>query len=104
MGRGLRRRVSREGGRGRGVRDQRGRLGAADRTSCVLGERSRRGLALHVPRGPLHVVGSALASCGAGASLTVAGLLLAAGEGRRMGLPKALLADDSGVPYLDRAI
>ena len=36
--------------------------------------------------------------------MTVAGLLLAAGEGRRMGLPKALLADDAGVPYLDRAI
>jgi molybdenum cofactor cytidylyltransferase/nicotine blue oxidoreductase len=36
--------------------------------------------------------------------LTVAGILLAAGEGRRMGVPKALLADDGGVPYLDRAI
>ena len=36
--------------------------------------------------------------------MIVAGLLLAAGEGRRMGVPKALLADNDGVPYLDRAI
>jgi CTP:molybdopterin cytidylyltransferase MocA len=32
------------------------------------------------------------------------GLLLAAGSGSRMGLPKALLCDAAGVPYLDRAI
>lgn len=36
--------------------------------------------------------------------MTVAGLLLAAGEGRRMGTPKALLRDENGVPYIDRAI
>lgn len=36
--------------------------------------------------------------------MTVAGILLAAGEGRRMGVPKALLADNDGVPYLDRAV
>jgi CTP:molybdopterin cytidylyltransferase MocA len=36
--------------------------------------------------------------------VTVSGLLLAAGEGKRMGVPKALLCDDHGVPYLDRAI
>jgi CTP:molybdopterin cytidylyltransferase MocA len=36
--------------------------------------------------------------------MTVAGLLLAAGEGRRMGRPKALLCDDRGVPHLDRVI
>jgi CTP:molybdopterin cytidylyltransferase MocA len=35
---------------------------------------------------------------------TVAGLLLAAGAGRRMGGPKALLRDERGVPFLDRAI
>ena len=34
----------------------------------------------------------------------VAGLLLAAGAGRRMGGPKALLRDPHGVPYLDRAV
>jgi CTP:molybdopterin cytidylyltransferase MocA len=34
----------------------------------------------------------------------VVGLLLAAGEGRRMGAPKALLRDAGGVPYLERAI
>jgi CTP:molybdopterin cytidylyltransferase MocA len=34
----------------------------------------------------------------------VTGLLLAAGEGRRMGGPKALLRDAGGVPYLERAI
>ena len=34
----------------------------------------------------------------------VAGLLLAAGAGRRMGGPKALLRDPRGVPYLDRAV
>lgn len=34
----------------------------------------------------------------------VAGVLLAAGGGRRMGTPKALLLDERGVPYLDRAI
>jgi CTP:molybdopterin cytidylyltransferase MocA len=36
--------------------------------------------------------------------VTVAGLLLAAGEGRRMGRPKALLEDERGVPRLDRVI
>jgi CTP:molybdopterin cytidylyltransferase MocA len=36
--------------------------------------------------------------------VTVAGLLLAAGSGSRMGIPKALLRDADGVPYLDRAI
>ena len=32
------------------------------------------------------------------------GLLLAAGAGRRMGGPKALLRDRAGVPFLDRAV
>ena len=36
--------------------------------------------------------------------MSVAGLLLAAGEGRRMGIPKALLRDPGGVPYLDRVV
>jgi CTP:molybdopterin cytidylyltransferase MocA len=36
--------------------------------------------------------------------MTVVGLLLAAGEGRRMGQPKALLCDDRGVPFIDRTI
>lgn len=36
--------------------------------------------------------------------MSVVGLLLAAGAGRRMGLPKALLRDPHGVPYLDRAL
>jgi len=36
--------------------------------------------------------------------MTVRGLLLAAGAGRRMGGPKSLLRDPDGVPYLDRAI
>lgn len=35
---------------------------------------------------------------------TVRGLLLAAGAGRRMGVPKSLLRDACGVPYLDRAV
>jgi CTP:molybdopterin cytidylyltransferase MocA len=35
---------------------------------------------------------------------SVAGLLLAAGAGRRMGQPKALLRDAGGVPFLDRAV
>ena len=34
----------------------------------------------------------------------VAGLLLAAGAGRRMGQPKALLRDAAGVPFVDRAV
>ena len=34
----------------------------------------------------------------------IAGVLLAAGGGRRMGTPKALLRDEHGVPFLDRAI
>jgi CTP:molybdopterin cytidylyltransferase MocA len=34
----------------------------------------------------------------------VAGLLLAAGAGRRMGGPKSLLRDGHGVPYLDRTV
>jgi CTP:molybdopterin cytidylyltransferase MocA len=36
--------------------------------------------------------------------MSVTGLLLAAGAGRRMGGPKALLRDERGVPYLDRAV
>lgn len=36
--------------------------------------------------------------------MTVVGMLLAAGAGRRMGGPKALLRDHAGVPYVDRAI
>lgn len=36
--------------------------------------------------------------------MTVLGLLLAAGAGRRMGGPKALLHDRAGVPFLARAI
>jgi CTP:molybdopterin cytidylyltransferase MocA len=36
--------------------------------------------------------------------MTVAGLLLAAGEGRRMGGPKALLRDSHDVPFVDRAV
>ena len=36
--------------------------------------------------------------------MTVPGLLLAAGAGRRMGGPKALLRDAAGVPFLDRAV
>jgi CTP:molybdopterin cytidylyltransferase MocA len=35
---------------------------------------------------------------------TAAGLLLAAGAGRRMGRPKALLRDMQGVPFLSRAV
>ena len=35
---------------------------------------------------------------------SVAGLLLAAGAGRRMGGPKALLRDQDGVPFLDRGM
>jgi molybdenum cofactor cytidylyltransferase/nicotine blue oxidoreductase len=36
--------------------------------------------------------------------VTLVGLLLAAGAGRRMGGPKALLRDGRGVPFLDRMI
>jgi molybdenum cofactor cytidylyltransferase/nicotine blue oxidoreductase len=36
--------------------------------------------------------------------VTLAGLLLAAGAGRRMGRPKALLHDEHDVPFLDRAV
>ncbi|GAB3665213.1 nucleotidyltransferase family protein [Actinocorallia lasiicapitis] len=36
--------------------------------------------------------------------MTVAGLLLAAGAGRRYGLPKALARDESGEPFLDLAV
>jgi CTP:molybdopterin cytidylyltransferase MocA len=36
--------------------------------------------------------------------VSVAGLLLAAGAGRRMGGPKSLLRDVRGVPFLDRAV
>lgn len=35
---------------------------------------------------------------------TVAGLLLAAGAGTRMGRPKALLVDDDGTPWLARGV
>ena len=35
--------------------------------------------------------------------MSVAGLLLAAGAGRRMGTPKALLRDERDAPYVDRA-
>ena len=36
--------------------------------------------------------------------MTVLGVLLAAGAGRRMGTPKALLRDSNGTPFLARAI
>jgi CTP:molybdopterin cytidylyltransferase MocA len=36
--------------------------------------------------------------------MSLVGLLLAAGAGRRMGGPKALLRDEHGVPFLDRAV
>jgi CTP:molybdopterin cytidylyltransferase MocA len=36
--------------------------------------------------------------------VTVAGLLLAAGAGRRMGRPKALLREPDGTSFLDRAV
>jgi len=36
--------------------------------------------------------------------MSTAGLLLAAGAGSRMGTPKALLHDATGVPFLDRAV
>lgn len=36
--------------------------------------------------------------------MKLVGLLLAAGGGRRMGRPKALLRDGRGVPFLDRSI
>jgi CTP:molybdopterin cytidylyltransferase MocA len=36
--------------------------------------------------------------------VTTAGMLLAAGAGRRMGGPKALLRDANGVPFLDRCV
>lgn len=36
--------------------------------------------------------------------MSTAGVLLAAGGGRRMGTPKALLRDERDVPFLDRAI
>lgn len=36
--------------------------------------------------------------------MSVAGVLLAAGAGRRMGAPKALLRDEHNVPFLDRAV
>ncbi len=36
--------------------------------------------------------------------MTVLGLLLAAGAGRRMGTPKALLRDHAGTPFVARAI
>lgn len=36
--------------------------------------------------------------------MTVLGLLLAAGAGRRMGSPKALLRDNAGTPFVARAI
>ena len=36
--------------------------------------------------------------------MSVAGLLLAAGAGRRMGTPMAVLRDEGDVPYVDRAL
>lgn len=36
--------------------------------------------------------------------MTVLGVLLAAGAGRRMGMPKALLRDQDGTPFVARAI
>jgi CTP:molybdopterin cytidylyltransferase MocA len=36
--------------------------------------------------------------------MSAAGLLLAAGAGRRMGGPKAMLRDGAGVPWVDRAL
>ena len=36
--------------------------------------------------------------------MSTAGLLLAAGAGRRMGRPKSLLRDEHDVPFLDRAV
>ncbi len=38
------------------------------------------------------------------ARVTVHGILLAAGAGRRMGRPKALVRDDAGVPWLVRTV
>ncbi len=38
-----------------------------------------------------------------GSAATVAGVLLAAGEGRRYGRPKALVVDEAGVPWLASA-
>ncbi|MBA2418268.1 MAG: nucleotidyltransferase family protein, partial [Nocardioidaceae bacterium] len=36
--------------------------------------------------------------------MTVVGLLLAAGAGRRMGMPKALVLDEAGTPWAVRAV
>ncbi|MFB9766076.1 NTP transferase domain-containing protein [Nocardioides kongjuensis] len=36
--------------------------------------------------------------------MTTSGLLLAAGAGRRMGMPKALVRDDDGTPWLTRSV
>ena len=36
--------------------------------------------------------------------MTLHGLLLAAGAGRRMGMPKALVRDDAGEPWLVRGV
>src|SRR4051794_16509894 len=68
-------------------------------TSCAHAAGRRRPVAPRPgQRAPRH------ARHGVGDVMTVRGLLLAAGAGRRMGGPKSLLRDPAGVPYLDRAV